>query len=135
MNQWVARLKRGGWYFGREEFREELLAQAREVAGPEYGGPEVGESAAAHAEGILREELERLGWRGRAEEPAARRKGGSQKLRIAQRRRRSQGSLTRKNCRVALVMGVAKRITEPLPMKLVKRIQLGLVRLAADCTV
>jgi hypothetical protein len=46
----------------------------------------VRESAAARAEGLLREELERLGWS--AEHLAARRKGDPEKLRIAQRLRR-----------------------------------------------
>lgn len=77
---------KAGWCVGSEEFREELLAQVRETARPGHRGPEVRESAEAKAEGLVREELERLGWS--ADDLAARRKGDPQKLQIAQRLRR-----------------------------------------------
>jgi hypothetical protein len=52
----------GGWCLGREEFREDLLAQMNTSKGPEYFGPEIGESAAQKATRLVKEELERLGW-------------------------------------------------------------------------
>jgi len=62
-----------------------LLAQVNELASSEHRGPEVRESAAAKAEGIIREELRRLG--GTVDHLQARRKGDPQKVSIAGRLR------------------------------------------------
>jgi len=75
-----------GWCLGSEEFRQELLAQVSELAGPEHRGREIQESATAKAEGILREELQGLAWSG--DQLQLRRKGDPQKVRIAVRLRR-----------------------------------------------
>ena len=66
---------------GNEEFREKLLGQVKEVARPEHRGREVQETAVAKAEGVLCEELQRLGWA--AVQLAARRKGDAHNLPIA----------------------------------------------------
>jgi hypothetical protein len=75
-----------GWCLGSEEFRQELLAQVSAQADPRHTGPEIGESAHAKAERILREELERLGWG--VQDLEQRRKGDGRKLMIAARLRR-----------------------------------------------
>jgi len=72
-----------GWCLGSEEFRQELLAQVSELAGPEHRGREIQESATAKAEGILREELQGLAWSG--DQLQLRRKGDPQKVRISVR--------------------------------------------------
>jgi len=75
-----------GWCLGSEEFRQELLAPVSAQAGPRHTGEEIGESAQAKAERIVREELERLGWEMQdLERP---RKGDGRKVRIASRLRR-----------------------------------------------
>ena len=75
-----------GWYLGREEFRQELLAQVSELATPKDGGEEVRQSALAKAQRIAQEELDALGWS--AQELQGRRKSDPQKVRIAARLRR-----------------------------------------------
>ena len=104
---------KGGWCVGSEAFREELLAQVREAARPEHRGPEVRESAAAKAEGLLREELQRLGWS--ADHLAARRKGDPQKLRIAQRLRRESTDDAGMDCRPVAHGGTQPPGLPPLP--------------------
>ena len=51
-----------GWYWGREEFRQELLAQVNELATPQDGGEEIRQSALAKAQRIAEEELSVPGW-------------------------------------------------------------------------
>jgi REP element-mobilizing transposase RayT len=75
-----------GWCVGSEEFRQELLAQVSELAGPERQGREIQESAAAKAERLVAEELRDLGWG--VGDLEGRRKGDPQKVRIAARLRR-----------------------------------------------
>jgi hypothetical protein len=75
-----------GWCFGSEEFRQELLVQVSAQAGPRHIGQEIGESAQAKAERILREELERLGWD--MQDLERQRKGDARKVTIAARLRR-----------------------------------------------
>ncbi len=57
-----------------------------ELAGPAHTGEGIRASAQDKAERILREELERLGWR--VEDLLGRRKGGGRKVKIAARLRR-----------------------------------------------
>jgi putative transposase len=76
---------RHGWYLGADGSKEELLAQVSVRAGRYHYGSELRESAAAKAEGIVREELGRLGWT--EETLAGRRKGDREKLGIVRRLR------------------------------------------------
>lgn len=73
-------------YLGSEEFRKELLAQVSEQAGSKHAGEDIRQSAQAKAEGIVQEELTRLGWA----EPdlQGHRKGDGRKVSIAARLRR-----------------------------------------------
>ena len=75
-----------GWCLGSEEFRQELLEQVGQLAGPAHRGPDIRESAVAKAERIVRDELQRLRWT--TQQLEARRKGDPQKVRIAERLRR-----------------------------------------------
>lgn len=74
-----------GWCLGSEEFRKELLAQMSGQARAEHSGPEIRESAGQKAEGIVMDELKKLGWR--EAELAQRRKGDAEKVRMALRLR------------------------------------------------
>jgi REP element-mobilizing transposase RayT len=73
-----------GWCLGDEEFRTELLAQVREQRGDHYG-EELRQADEAHAQGLVREELRQRGWT--EQDLAERRKGDSEKLKIAWRLR------------------------------------------------
>jgi hypothetical protein len=74
-----------GRYLGSDEFRQELLAQVDQQAGPRHVGEEVSESAQTKAERIVREELQLQGWG--AQELQRRRKGDPHKVRVAARLR------------------------------------------------
>ena len=52
---------RRGWYLGNEQFRKELLEQMKGKLGAHHSGPERQASAEAHALGLIRQELHRLG--------------------------------------------------------------------------
>ena len=58
---------RRGWYFGREEFREWLLAEADQVLArhrevrQNYHGPEIADHGVAHAQRIIAAEIAKLG--------------------------------------------------------------------------
>jgi REP element-mobilizing transposase RayT len=69
-----------GWFLGDQEFKAELLAQVRELKADHYGA-ELRESDAAHAEGVLKEQLQRRGWT--EAELARRRKGDPEKVELA----------------------------------------------------
>lgn len=75
-----------GWCVGSEEFRQELMAQVSQLAGPRHAGEEIRQSALAKALRIAQEEQDALGWSER--ELEGRRKGDPQKVRIALRLRR-----------------------------------------------
>ena len=75
-----------GWCLGSEEFRPELLAQVSELAGPEHRGENLRQSAQQQAEGIVPEELGKLGWG--VQDLAGRPKGDDRKVKIAERLRR-----------------------------------------------
>jgi REP element-mobilizing transposase RayT len=77
---------RRGWFFGAEELKRELLAQASERVGAQHYGAERQESGEAKAERLVREELASLGWQ--EADLAVRRKGDPGKVRIARRLRR-----------------------------------------------
>jgi len=75
-----------GCCLGSDEFRQELLAQVSELAGPEHRGEDIRQSAVQKAERIVQEELEKLRWG--ASDLAGRPKGDARKVRIAERLRR-----------------------------------------------
>ena len=77
---------RRGWCFGEKEFRAELLEQMSGKMGSHHGGEERSETAGVKAGRVLKEELERRGWK--AAELERRRKGDPQKIKMAQRLRR-----------------------------------------------
>ena len=74
-----------GWGLGGQSFRQELLVQMSERAGPEHYGVEIRELAEEKAERLTREELQKLGWE--EEVLDQRSKGDPQKLRMALRLR------------------------------------------------
>ena len=49
-----------GWYWGSDEFGQELLAHVSEQGGPKPTGEDIRPSAQAKAERMLREDLARL---------------------------------------------------------------------------
>lgn len=72
------------WCLGDEAFRKELLAQMHERRGEHYG-PELREADQAHAEGVVKQELQRRGWK---EADLGRRpKGDAEKVAVAWRLR------------------------------------------------
>ncbi len=73
-----------GWCLGRKEFRDEMLAELHAKRKDHYGA-ELREADEAHAEGLVREELSRRGWKGT--ELGRRRKGDPEKVEIAWRLR------------------------------------------------
>ena len=77
---------RRGWFFGNDALKQELLAQATEKTGAWHYGESVQESAVAKAERIVMEELAKRHWD--AAILAARRKGDTEKVLIAQRLQR-----------------------------------------------
>lgn len=81
--EWAA--IRRGWFFGADEWKKELLAQASERVGAQHYGTERQESGEAKAERLVREELGKLSWP--EADLAARRKGDPGKVRIARRLR------------------------------------------------
>lgn len=81
--QWAA--IRRGWFFGADELKQELLAQAAERVGAQHYGADRQQSEEAKAERLVREELASLGWQ--EADLGARRKGDPGKVRIARRLR------------------------------------------------
>lgn len=77
---------RRGWCLGSEAFRREMLERMAGKLGAHHSGAMRLETAEAKAEGIVQEELRRLGWE--AEELGWRRKSDPGKLAIAARLRR-----------------------------------------------
>ena len=93
---------RHGWFFGDQELKKELLEAMRGEFGKNHEGGEKWESAEAHAEFVLQEELRRLGW-GR-EELKRHRKGDESKARIA-KRLRAETTMSREWIANRLCMG------------------------------
>ena len=75
-----------GWCLGSKAFRKELLTQMSGKAGPEHFGEEIRELAEEKAEGLIAQELKKLGWQ--ESELSRRRKGDKRKIKIALRLRR-----------------------------------------------
>jgi hypothetical protein len=76
---------RRGWCLGEEKFREELLTQVSEPMGAEHYGEERAETAEAHAELIIAEELKLGRWQ--EADLKTRPKGDSVKVALAARLR------------------------------------------------
>jgi len=76
---------RRGWYWGGEQFRQELLAAAAERATANHYGSDRAESSEERARRLVRQELKRLGWG--EDELTRRRKGDRQKIELAGRLR------------------------------------------------
>ena len=76
---------RRDWVLGSEAFRQELLAAVVERVGPSHYGAQRQETSLQKAERIVKEEIERLGWR--EDELWARRKGHRAKVLLARRLR------------------------------------------------
>mgnify|MGYP000897919293 CR=1 FL=1 len=98
-----------GWCVGGEAFRKELLAQMN--AGPEDFGAEVRESGEEKARRLIAEELRALGWK--AADLEGRRKGDSEKIRIA-KLLRSQTTMTLGWIAQALRMGTKTHLAHLL---------------------
>jgi len=79
------RAVRRGWYFGNEQFRQELLAQVEGGAGRFHYGAEIQEASEAKAVRIINEELRRAVWS--EADLTLRKKGDPAKVRMAQRLR------------------------------------------------
>jgi REP element-mobilizing transposase RayT len=77
---------RRGWCLGDKAFRKELLGQMAERVGQSHYGAERQESGEEKAERIMREELKRRRWT--EETLSSRRKGDSEKVKMAARLRR-----------------------------------------------
>jgi len=76
---------RRGWFLSEEALKKELLAQMGKGFGAHHGGAERQESAEQHAQALIRQELERVGW----DEAELKRqpKSARRKVRIARRLR------------------------------------------------
>ena len=105
---------RRDWVLGSEAFRQELLAAVGERVGPSHYGAQRQETGLQKAERIVREEIERLGWR--EEELCAHRKGHRAKVLLA-RRLRQETTMSLKWIAERLQMGtwtyVSNLLNEP----------------------
>ena len=72
---------RRGWFFGDDEFRQELLEQIQTLSQPHHGGEEKQESAEAKAQRLLSQELKR--WGLKPTELQLRPKGDEAKVKVA----------------------------------------------------
>ena len=96
---------RQGWYFGSEQFRDELMERIDGSLGEHHSGKLHQQGSRARASRIVTEELNRLGWTG--QELALRRKTDPQKLAIAARLRK-ETTLPVKEIAVLLSLGTSK---------------------------
>ena len=102
---------RRGWFFGADELKRELLAQASEHVGAQHYGAERQESGEARAERLVREGLAALGWE--ETDLRERRKGDPDKVRIA-RRLREETTMTLAWIAQRLHMGVWTHVSNLL---------------------
>ena len=112
-DEWAA--IRRGWFFGADELKQELLAQASERMGAQHYGAARQESGEAKAERLVREELKRLRWK--EADLAEQRKGDPGKVRIA-RRLRQETTMTLAWIARRLNMGVWTHVSNLLRAKL-----------------
>lgn len=102
-----------GWCVGSKEFKAELLQQMRERRADHYGS-ELREADEEHAEGLVRQELRRRGWK--EAELAERRKGDPEKVQIAWRLRQ-ETTMTLKWIARRLQMGTWTNVSNRLVEK------------------
>lgn len=102
-----------GWFLGDPEFKQELLAQMRERRRDHYGS-ELREAELAHAERLLKEELERRRWT--EAELGRRRKGDPEKVEIASQLR-ARTTMTLKWIAQRLKMGAWAHVSNCLVQK------------------
>jgi REP element-mobilizing transposase RayT len=107
--QWAA--IRRGWFFGADDLKRELLAQASERVGAQHYGAERQESGEAKAERLVQEELAKLGWT--EDDVVQRRKGDVGKVGIA-RRLRAETTMTLAWIAQRLNMGVWTHVSNLL---------------------
>ena len=100
-----------GWCLGSKAFRKELLTQMSGKAGPEHFGEEIRKSAEEKAEGLIAQELKKLGWQ--ESELSRRRKGDKRKIKIALRLRR-EVTMTSAWITQRLQMGTRTHLTQLL---------------------
>jgi hypothetical protein len=103
-------LKRG-WYLGDKQFRKELVARLSKKRRSDYFGNDLPEAEEAKAERIVKEELKKLGWK--EKDLALRRKGNSEKVRVA-RLLRQHTTMTAGWIAKRLQMGVPGHLTHLL---------------------
>ena len=96
---------RGGWCFGSEAFRQEMLRRAEGSLGGNHAGELHRQAADAKAERIIAEELQRNGWS--EGDFLARRKKDPAKLAVAARLRR-ETTLPLKAIAARLCLGTSK---------------------------
>ena len=101
----TAKVLREGWYWGGEAFRQAMLERMDGKLGASHAGQLRRASAELRAERIIREELQRLGWR--REELTIRRKGFPGKMALAVRLRK-ETTLTIKNIAGRLHLGTSQ---------------------------
>ncbi len=102
-----------GWCLGDAAFKAELLSQMR-LSPKNHHGEELRQADEAHAEKLLRAELQRRGWS--ESELAHRRKGDPQKVAIAWRLR-CESAMTLKWIAARLHMGVWTSVSNRLSQK------------------
>jgi hypothetical protein len=93
---------RRGWCLGSEEFRQELLTAAGKRVGPNHYGAERQGTGEQKAQGIVKEEIDRLGWA--EKDLQIRPKGDPGKVATA-RRLRQQSTMSLKWIAQRLQMG------------------------------
>jgi REP element-mobilizing transposase RayT len=102
---------RKGWFLGDEEFRQELLEQAHARAGENHHAHTRRETTEEKARRILRQELDKLGWR--QPELMRHRKGDLRKIHIA-RRLRTETCVTLQWIAEQLHMGTGTHVANRL---------------------
>jgi putative transposase len=105
---------RRGWLHGTAEFRERVLAQAYGRTGEHHLGSHRHETSEAHAEQLVREELQRRGWS--EAELRRRAKGDGDKVQIA-RRLRQESTMSLKWIAARLEMGVWTHVSNRLSQR------------------
>ena len=105
---------RRGWFFGDWELKRELLEAMRGGFGEHHEGQEKWESAEAHAEAVVEEEMRQMGWE--PKELERRSKGDAGKTRIA-RRLRAETTMSRKWIAKRLSMGCVSMVAHCLQRK------------------
>jgi len=102
---------RRGWCFGDEGFRQKLLSQVEDGAGPNHYGAEIQEASEEKATRIINEELRRAVWT--EADLELRKKGDPAKIRMA-RRLRAETTVTLQWVAARLRMGTRAHLSHLL---------------------